>query len=293
MNDASLVRWHVLSKLMSSSVLGTETKKQLSQETPNHIVKVARCVNELDYFGKLLSKGRLGCLPSSDSFLVNVMKRSLFLQGDGYISNEELRLIYFPEIQDSKGFKKIISRLWKTSDPTFCDGDFTVRSISRPQAAFDDLESDDFRRTKSLLLPNSAVLRKCLAILTAWLPRVPMKKIRLNRMKKSISTLCDDLLEKAKTLENQGSQGSASRNENQFSLAFSILNENITPSFVSSICREAVAYIKMVDIMSKWDSSGSTTEEAPSTNILPTLTIHEVRHSTTTTTMLFDSLLPS
>ena len=262
--DRSFVRWHVVSKLFSASVLaGIPNEIDACNLPPPSEAQLLACEKEIGFLTKLLSRGSMNDLPSSDSMVINLIRRSLTLQGDDYFGNADSRARCYPILHDRKSEKKLVSRLWKATHPLFfidaasveCDL-CSVFDIEFPDSVMEGMPF----KLQSLLVPSSKVLRQCLGLLPAWIQRVSEKKVRQTRLLKSLNSLTTSLVEQATKAEDQISVHS--NDSNSFANAFAVMlpvDSGNRFERKSIFLREAAALLKTVAILSK-RASGRNTE---------------------------------
>jgi hypothetical protein len=261
------VRWQVISKLFSVGVLAGDPDEMNSAELPPPSEPhLSACEKEIGFLTSLLFRGILDTLPSTDSVVTNLIRRALALQGDDYLGNEESRANCYPMLHDGKSEKKLVSRLWKATHPLFfMDADLVLSdSCSVFDVIFADKGVEEERlKLQHLLMPSSKVLRRCLALLPAWIRRVPGKKVRQSRLLKALNSLSASLIEEAIKAEEQISAASGLANEsNSFETAFaakSPIESGTGLERRSIFFREAAASLKIIGILSK-ETSGNNSE---------------------------------
>ena len=186
--------WQLLSKLFSSGVL---FENDVSNDTapmkylPPSVEHLHTCEQEIGFFSELLSKGVLGSVPSSDSMLVNLIRRSLALEGDSYQRNKYARKKSIPTITNGKESKRLVARLWKAADPSYFLAPDRIRSKTLPSGllSLGNAAEGEVATVKNALLPTSNMLRRCLELLHVWIKCLPQKKVRRNRFHKAVNTM--------------------------------------------------------------------------------------------------------
>jgi hypothetical protein len=195
-DDRSNFRWQLLSKLYSCGVLAVdESETKRADPLPPSKAQLSACEKEIGFFTSLLCRGNLDSLPSSDSVVVNLIRRGLTLQADDYIANEKSRQHCYPETTSKSG-KKFVARLWKASHPlSFMEPDSLRAKIdSSCSIRFNDTTEKETLSAENLLVPSSNILKRCLELLPTWIRRLPDKKARQNRLHRALNTLRGALL---------------------------------------------------------------------------------------------------
>jgi hypothetical protein len=211
-------RWQLISKIFTRSVLaGSPTESLPPCESQLEI-----CAGELKHLTSLLLSGALDCLPGRDSILVNLVRRSLLLQGDAFLYDEDSRMAAYPSIKDEKAEKKFMVKLWeKIGDETITVGAAQGRSADFGRALSIQKVACSFMG-QPLVLPSSWITRCCLALLSAWTQRVPVKKARLSRLANAVHSLTKSLIEECAHLDAEPvSTASSHVGPDSFQAAFS------------------------------------------------------------------------
>jgi hypothetical protein len=285
-DDKSFVRWHVISNLFSCGVFAGDYFDNKSKTLlPPSESQIAACEMEIGFLTKLLSKGIPDTLPPRDSVIVNLIRRSLFLQMDDYMGNEDSLGKCYPLLRDGKREKKMISRLWKATHPLFFADPNSLRSdasCSIFDIEFDTTDDGNRLNIKSLLVPCSAILQRCLELLPSWIKRVPEKKVRQNRFRKELKALEASLLDKANFPKPSPTPGQSEEHNrgNSFEAAFAVkdsLEVGAGVKHKSIFCREAAAHLYIVECLSK--KASRTNDDACGPLIFPSESVKKVRKS--------------
>jgi hypothetical protein len=199
LDEKGVHRWQLISKLFTRSVLaGSPTEPLPPCESQLDI-----CAGELKHLTSLLLSGALDCLPGRDSILVNLVRRSLLLQGDAFLYDEDSRMASYPSIKDEKAEKRFMVKLWeKIGDETITVGVAQGRSAEFGRALSSQKVAYSFMG-QPLLLPSSWITRCCLALLSAWTQRVPVKKARLSRLANAVNSLTKSLIAECAQLDSE------------------------------------------------------------------------------------------
>jgi hypothetical protein len=204
---------------------------------------------------------------------------------DDYMGNEDFVGKCYPLLRDGKREKKMISRLWKATHPLFFADPNSVRSdasCSIFDIKFDTTDDGTRLNIKSLLVPCSAILKRCLELLPSWIKRVPGKKVRKNRFRKELKALEGSLLDKANFPKPSPTPGQSEEHNmgNSFESAFAVKDSVEAGTGVkrkSIFCREAAAYLYIVDCLSQKASEAS--DDACGPMIFPSEDVKKVRMS--------------
>jgi hypothetical protein len=242
--------WQVISKLFSCGVLAVDSTEV---ELPPCPAQLKACEAELRYFTALLNKGQLDPLPSSDSVLINLIRRSLVLQGDDFHWNPEGSLF---QQSRHKSEIKLISRLWKQSHPLYFTKDLTFSVTTCRGISFRDDSSTGLMSIKNGLLPLSNVSKRSLELLCAWISRLPDKKVRRNRFIKALASLRTTLLSNVVPTQN-----ATNNTVDSFEAAFgasSLQKDTDGSKYKAGLFQEAVAWIKIVGVLTSLGNSNNT-----------------------------------
>ncbi|CAJ1954577.1 unnamed protein product [Cylindrotheca closterium] len=193
-DEGSVSCWQLLSKLFSSGVL---FENDVSNDTapakslPPSVEHLNTCEQEIGFFTDLLSKGVMKGVPSSDSMLVNLIRRSLTLEGDSYQRNKYARKKSIPKMSHGKESKRLVARLWKAADPSNFLAPDRIRSKNLPSGilSLGKAAEGEAATVKNSLLPTSNMLRRCLELIHVWIKYLPQKKVRRNRFLKAVNTM--------------------------------------------------------------------------------------------------------
>ena len=276
--EQSNARWQILSKLFSLGVLAGEvTERTTTIPLPPSRSQLLACGKEISFMNALLSRGKLDGLPSSDSVLINLIRRSLTLQGDSYLSNPASTSELYPMATNHKSEKKFVARLWKASHPLF----FASSHLEEPAMISDILFDDKEEQTlsaKYILAPSSNILKRCLELVSLWIKSLPDKKARCNRVIKALNGLQKALVDEATQYSTDGkSNGTEKDKPDSFEAAFSAISsatESISKQSERMVFfREAAAWIKLVEHLSFVDLINKNTTY----KVGSTLSIAEVR----------------
>jgi hypothetical protein len=269
--DNSLVRWQVVSSLFSCGVLAADSGAVMTpKDLPPSDPQLLACEKDIGCLARILSRGSLDVLPNTESLLINLIRRSLTLQGDVYLGNEESRANCFPSFPDGKAERKLVSRLWKATHPLFYMVEGSVRS--HPGSVFDvSFQCStvaDGVKMKNLLMPSSNLLRSCLRLLQAWIRRVPGKKVRQSRLIKSLKSLRESLMGQANTAESEFTleRSTSLKSCDSFEAAFAPKpSKEIGHGLErrSIFFREAAAVLKIVEVLSKEYAGGIVSGNNP------------------------------
>jgi hypothetical protein len=208
-DQAKQARWQLVTKLFSSSVLAKTSEEDAALPPNAAFLKAFEL--DIDSFGHLIRKGALDDLPTTDKLLFNLFKRAVTVQAEDYHGNEESRFRSFPTFGPHRKAKRLLSRLWNTTQ-SLLNSDF-VESRSEfyhvHQVFFHSSSPVAFGQVKNLLLPTSRLLGACLSLVVAWGGRVPQKKVRQVRFLKSLKALRESL----PTVEKHIGAGVSSTND--------------------------------------------------------------------------------
>ena len=281
----TLPRWQLISRIFSCGVLAGEKFQINSKEwLPPSEAQLVACRKEIGYFTGLLAQGTLDALHTSDGVVTKLIRRSLELQSDVYFGNERARARYYPMLSNEKSTQKIISRLWKASHPLFFlpkdgeDNPIVEYQACDSFALPSDFESadQDHPRLKTLFAPTSDMLTGTLKLLCTWIPRIPAKKARQNRLGKSLQNLQKELLDLAKEAEAISMESAREAvSEDSFAAAFSqcIPSRGIGGKAAGRraiFLREAAAYLFLVEILSR---TNSTPQQRPILSHIETIQV--------------------
>lgn len=251
--EKSNSRWQLISKLFSYGVLARDENETGSTDPlPPSTEQLSACEKEIGFFQKLLRTGCLDNLPSSDSIVVNLIRRGLTLQADDYISNATSRGQCCPGI--GRGAKEFVALLWKASHPLYFIELHSVRPKidSSYSVQFNDKAERETLSLENLLVPSSNVVKRCLELLPTWICRLPDKKARQRRLHRSLNTLRGALL--SDTSERSKHDSAAGTKQiSSFESAFGSRPDEDMISGVEhtgSFMREATAWLKIVELYS-------------------------------------------
>jgi hypothetical protein len=261
LEEKGVHRWQLISKIFTRSVLAGSPTEPL----PPCESQLAICAGELKHLTSLLLSGALDCLPGRDSILVNLIRRSLLLQGDAFLYDEDSRMAAYPSIKDEKAEKRVMVKLWEMI------GDETITvDIAQGRSA-------EFGRTLSsqkvacsvmgqpIVLPSSWITRCCLALLSAWTQRVPVKKARLSRLANAVNSLTKSLIEECAQLDAEPvSTASSHVDPDSFQAAFSSgpyssstpARSGLGPRRKALFLREAAAYLTILSTSTALTQAG-------------------------------------
>ena len=255
-DDQSNARWQVLSKLFSCGVLAEETREGAATEPlPPSRPQLLACEKEIGFFTNLLATGKLDSLPSSDSVLVNLIRRSLTLQGDAFLSSSESSSDFYSMTGNPKSEKKFVTRLWKATHPYFSTASDFAQTDIVSDIKFNDTKEGETLTIKNLLAPSSNILKRCLELLSVWIRCLPDKKARQNRLIKALNVLRKTLIDEA----CQRSDGGASKEKNtsekpdSFEAAFAVAPNESNKSQSAQMVgffRESAAWLKIIEHLS-------------------------------------------
>jgi hypothetical protein len=251
LEEKGVHRWQLISKIFTRSVLaGSPTEPLPPCESQLEI-----CAGELKYLTSLLLSGALDCLPGRDSILVNLVRRSLLLQGDAFLYDEDSRMAAYPSIKDEKAEKKFMVKLWETiGDETITVGVAQGRSADFGRALSSQKVACSVMG-QPIVLPSSWITRCCLALLSAWTQRVPVKKARLSRLANAVNSLTKSLIEECAELDSEPvSTASSHVAPDSFEAAFSSspyssstpVRSGLGPRRKALFLREAAAYLTIM-----------------------------------------------
>lgn len=254
--DQSNARWQVLSKLFSCGVLAGEVREGTATERlPPSRPQLLACEKEIRFFTNLLSTGKLDSLPSSDSVLVNLIRRSLILQGDEYLLNPESSSNLYSMAGNPKSEKKFVTRLWKATHPLFFASSDLVQADIVSDIKFNDAKGGETLTIKNILAPSSNVLKRCLELLSAWIRCLPDKKARQNRLLKALNVLRKTLVDEACQRSNSGGskQMNTSEKPDSFEAAFAVTpngSDKSQSEQMVGFSRESAAWLKLIEHLS-------------------------------------------
>ena len=265
----SLSRWQIINRLFVGSVLAVESNE--SPSLPPSESQLSACWNEMTYLRKLLSKGALMSMPSSDSMVVNLIKKAVMLQSDDYFGNELSRIECLPLIRDEKDDRKMIARLWKATSPLFFMDPGSVRqsTISLFDISFDPRVGGDSAMLQDLFMPTSKILRECCALLPAWIQHIPEKKVRQKRLYSALNSLVESILGLASKSDAQCPTATNQESSNSFESVFAVqppIKSGTGTQRRSIFLLEATALLKLTTLLSK-DSSKCCTEGSEPLNL--------------------------
>lgn len=268
LEEKGVHRWQLISKIFTRSVLaGSPTEPLPPCESQLEI-----CAGELKHLTSLLLSGALDCLPGRDSILVKLIRRSLLLQGDAFLYDEDSRMAAYPSIKDEKAEKRFMAKLWEKI------GDETITvDIAQGRSAGTALSSEKVACSfmgQPIVLPSSWITRCCLALLSAWTQRVPVKKARLSRLANAVNSLTKSLIEECAQLDAEPVSTASSHVEpDSFQAAFSLApyssstpaRSGLGPRRKALFLREAAAYLT---IMSTSTALTQASDRMPYTSVM-------------------------
>lgn len=185
--NRSHTRWELLSTLLSrgAGVLA-ETDSVSTPHQPGS-EQITSCALELNTFSELLRTGVLNDLPSSDTFLVKVIERSLSIQADAASTNEELSLLASDEYRcDLKLLSRDTRKLWEASSLINKKG---VQEFSAASSDFIHYFGPSSVNSLAYFNPSNKITTSCLRLLGFWMERVPAKRARWLRLLRAIDLL--------------------------------------------------------------------------------------------------------
>jgi hypothetical protein len=260
LEEKGVHRWQLISKIFTRSVLAGS----LSEPLPPCESQLEICASELKNMTSLLLSGALDCLPGRDSILVNLVRRSLMLQGDAFLYDEDSRLAAYPSIKDEKAEKRCMVKLWeRIGDETITVVVAQGRSTEIGKTLSSQKAACSFMG-QPIVLPSSWITRCCLALVSAWTQRVPVKKVRQTRLANAVNSLTKSLIDECAQLDAEPvSTVSSDVGADSFEAAFSLgpysstpTKSGLGPRRKALFLREAAAYLTIVSTSTALTQAG-------------------------------------
>ena len=167
--------WDLLSDILLRGTLSVSPSQTLSP-SPAHLQE---CLKEMRHLTDLVSSGALESVALKDSFLTNVVKRASLVSNA--LVQPCFRMVATATREDDHMFKILASRI---KSQLVLNGTAMSNGPEAQQQRVDlsDILSnpDKLAAEERLLLPSSALTRQCMALLCAWIARLPPKRVRIN-----------------------------------------------------------------------------------------------------------------
>lgn len=210
--------WNLVSQLLTRGALLESTSSD--GLPPSNDQLEAACVG-IRHLACLLSSGSMGGLPHQDLLLINIVKRSFEIEGDGIFLDDETRHSLFPTVKSEKVDKRRALTLWRHFDRSAGSSRITEESlIADLSKNMLSVSVSDIWLEQPALFPSSELARCCLGLILAWGRVIPSDKpSRQRRFNNAIKALSRNLLDSCQLPENKKIE-SASESD-PFQLAFS------------------------------------------------------------------------
>ncbi len=187
-------RWELLSFLLSrgAGVL-SESDMLMKNDVPSND-QLALCAKELNQLSELLRRGFLDDLPSSDTFLIKTIEKSLALQADASVPLEGDR-----SRCDLKMLSQEVHKFWEATN--LCKKYDVHVAPTTVSTLVEYIGPSD--NSIACLLPYNLIATNCLRLLGFWMDHVPAKRARWLRLLRAI----ESLVSKAQSISQMGSGG--------------------------------------------------------------------------------------
>jgi len=227
--DKSFDRWQLVSRLFSSSALAEYSPKGGEGRSPPSQPQLATCIREIGYLKMLLSsKSFINGLPGSDSVVTNLLKRSFLLQTDSLqLDQSNNKRPSIPILKEGVQGRRLVSTLWKSSRIDFFQPSKISVQTKEPDERTPEVTAVCAElNIASILSPSYDLLGNSVDLLVHWIRRVPRKKARQLRLKKSLQALTKSLQEEATDSDKKHEQTLSERTAD-FAAAFAA-NSNVS-----------------------------------------------------------------
>ncbi len=220
------------------------------QQLPPCRLQVNTCSKEIKWIASLLSSRLLGDLPSMDSFLKQIIAKSVTLEAYDVV------LSLLPSAPQAK-VNKAVKQLWEYS----CVNGVSAEIGSELQAHLMDVNSIfSANETNNVyrLSPSSVLLQRCVSLAASYATMTMIKNTRWKSFRTMLLSLASGFVGKALEIEsNHGqSNGATIRTDDDYTAMFQSIIESATKiqievSPVSSHLREAACYLILSGVVAR------------------------------------------
>jgi len=235
---------NLLGRLLSNDC---GTLSEADQQLPPPKLQVDTCSKEIKWICALLSSKLLGNLPSMDSFVKSIFKRSVALDAFDAILG---LLPITPKVK----VNKTVKQLWGYS----CIVGSSAELESDLQTGLVNLDSNDSTHNVYCSMPSSVLLRRCVSLVATYAKMMMTKKTRWKKFRTSIlDPLADGCVKQALEVEAKSESIKALGREKKdaFAEMFQSIETateiQIVESPTSSHFREAACYLMLASVVAR------------------------------------------
>lgn len=219
------------------------------QQSPPSRLQVSTCRREIKWIDSLLSSRLLGDLPSMDSFLKQLIEKSVTLEAYDVV------LSLLPSAPQAK-VNTAVKQLWEYScvdGPSAVIGSELQADLMDMNSIFLANETNNVYR----LSPSSVLLQRCVSLAASYASMTMIKNTRWKSFRTTLQSLASGFVGKALEIENKVQSNAARiRTDDDYTAMFQSIIESateiqieVTPT--SSHLREAACYLILSGVVAR------------------------------------------
>ena len=225
------------------------TLPKTDQQLPPSKLQLDTCLDEIKWISVLLSARLLGDIPSMDSFLKQMIQKSVVLEAWDIVLNVHNK-------PPDAIVQKTVKKLWEYSCVTGASADLQ----SNLQAGLVNVNSIFLVGNTSPVYsacPSTILLQRCLSLAATYASMIMIKNTRWKNFRIVLVSLASEFVKRALDIESKTAQKqSARRQSNDFSVMFHSIIESatdiqITDMPTSSFFREAACYLMLAGVVAR------------------------------------------